>query len=67
MAGLRQLSTQLRWGLPGRGKRGGVRIIYYLRLGQGQVWMLTMYAKNEAESISGPALKKIKEALSGQD
>ena len=58
---------KLRWGLPGRGKRGGVRIIYYLRLGQGQVWMLTMYAKSEVESISGPALKTIKEALSGQD
>jgi hypothetical protein len=57
---------KLRWGLSGRGKRGGVRIIYYLRLGQGQVWMLTMYAKNEADSISGSALKKIKEELDGQ-
>ena len=42
---------KLRWGLAGRGKRGGVRIIYYLRLKQGQVWMLTLYAKNEADSI----------------
>lgn len=57
---------KLRWGLPGRGTRGGVRVIYYLRLGQGQVWMLTMYAKNEAASISGPVLKKIKEELDGQ-
>ena len=56
---------KLRWGLPGRGKRGGVRIIYYLRLKQGQIWMLTMYAKNEADNISGPVLKKIKEALDG--
>ena len=58
---------KLRWGLPGRGKRGGVRVIYYLRLQQGQVWMLTMYVKNEAGSISGPVLRKIKEALDGQD
>lgn len=58
---------KLRWGLTGRGKRGGVRIIYYLRLRQGQVWMLTMYAKNEADSIPGPVLKKIKEELDGQD
>lgn len=56
---------KLRWGLPGRGKRGGVRVIYYLRLRQGQVWMLTIYAKNEADSISGPVLKKIKETLDG--
>jgi hypothetical protein len=26
---------KLRWGVAGRGKRGGVRIIYYLRLRQG--------------------------------
>ena len=58
---------KLRWGLPGRGKRGGVRVIYYLRRQQGQVWMLTMYVKNEAGSISGPVLRKIKEALDGQD
>lgn len=57
---------KLRWGVSGRGKRGGVRIIYYLRLPQGQVWMLTMYAKNEADSIPGSILKKIKEELDGQ-
>ena len=54
-----------RWGLSGRGKRGGVRVIYYLRLQQGQIWMLTMYAKTEADSIAGPVLTKIKEALDG--
>jgi mRNA-degrading endonuclease RelE of RelBE toxin-antitoxin system len=58
---------KLRWGLSGRGKRGGVRVIYYLRLQSGQVWMLTLYAKNEAASIPGPVLKKIKEELDGKD
>lgn len=58
---------KLRWGLAGRGKRGGIRVIYYLRLRQGHVWMLTVYAKNEADSIPGPVLKKIKEELDGQD
>jgi hypothetical protein len=58
---------KLRWGLAGRGKRGGVRVIYYLRLQQGQVWLLTLYAKNGAESISGAVLKKIKEELDGKD
>lgn len=58
---------KLRWGLAGRGKRGGVRVIYYLRLRQDQVWMLTLYAKNEADSISGAVLKKIKEELDGKD
>ena len=58
---------KLRWGLAGRGKRGGVRVIYYLRLRHGQVWMLTMYAKNEADTIPGSVLKKIKEELDGND
>jgi len=58
---------KLRWGPAGRGRRGGVRVIYYLRLRQGQVWMLTLYAKNEADSIPGPVLRKIKEELDGKD
>jgi hypothetical protein len=57
---------KLRWGVGGRGKRGGVRVHYYLRLRRSLVWMLTMYAKNEADSIPGPVLKKIKEELDGQ-
>lgn len=39
----------------------------YLRLQVGQVWMLTIYAKNEAASIPGSTLKKIKEELVGED
>lgn len=49
----------------GRGKRGGLRIIYYLRSKQGEIWLLTLYAKCVAESISGRALKKIKEEIDG--
>ena len=56
---------KLRWGVAGRGKRGGLRIIYYLRTRQGEVWMLTLYAKNEAESIPGHVLKKIKDEIDG--
>lgn len=58
---------KLRWGTSGRGKRGGVRVIYYLRLRRGQVWMLTMYAKNETGTIAGPVLKRIKEEIDGLD
>ena len=58
-------ARKLRWGVAGRGKRGGVRLIYYLRSQQGEIWMLTLYAKNEAESIPAHVLKKIKEELDG--
>jgi hypothetical protein len=56
---------KLRWRAPGRRKRGGLRIIYYLRSKQGEIWLLTLYAKDEAESISGSVLKKIKEEIDG--
>ena len=56
---------KLRWGVAGRGKRGGVRVIYYLRSLQGEIWMLTVYAKNEEASIPGHVLKKIKEEIDG--
>ncbi len=54
---------KLRWQAEGRGKRGGYRIIYYWRNQQGEIWLLTMYAKNEAENIPAQVLKAIKEAL----
>jgi hypothetical protein len=56
---------KLRWAAAGRGKRGVLRIIYYLRSKQGEIWLLTLYVKNEAESISGSVLKRIKEEIDG--
>ena len=56
---------KVRWSGSGRGKRGGIRVIYYLRLRHGQIWLLTAYAKNVRDSISGSVLKKIKEELDG--
>jgi hypothetical protein len=43
------------------------RTIYFLRLGHGEVWMLTIYAKNEASNIPAHVLKRIKEDLGGED
>ena len=56
---------KMRWGVAGRGKRGGLRIIYLLRTRHGQVWMLTLYAKNVAENISARVLKQIKDEIDG--
>ena len=55
----------MRWGVAGRGKRGGLRVIYFLRTRQGQIWMLTLYAKNVAENISTHVLKRIKDEIDG--
>lgn len=54
---------KLRWGVAGRGKRGGIRVIYYARTRQGQMWMLTLYAKNVKENISANVLRQIKEEI----
>jgi len=56
---------KLRWGVAGRGKRGGIRIIYYVKAQQGQIWMLTLYAKNEEQTIPAHVLRKIREEISG--
>lgn len=54
---------KVRWGVAGRGKRGGIRVIYYARTRQGEIWMLTLYAKSLMENISAKALRKIKEEI----
>lgn len=56
---------KMRWGVAGRGKRGGLRIIYFLRTRHGQIWMLTLYPKNVAESIPAHILKQIKDEIDG--
>ena len=56
---------KLRWSQPGRGKRGGVRVIYYAKTHEGVIWMLTIYAKNEEQSVPAHILRKIKEEIDG--
>jgi hypothetical protein len=56
---------KLRWSQPGRGKRGGVRVIYYAKTHEGVIWMLTIYAKNEEQDIPAHVLRKIKEEFGG--
>lgn len=57
---------KLRWAVQGQGKRGDLRIIYYLRGLQGQIWFLTLYSKNMKETIPAHILKKIKEAIENE-
>ena len=56
---------KMRWSVAGRGKRGGLRVIYFLRTRHGQIWMLTLYAKNVAENIPAHVLKQIKDEIDG--
>ena len=52
---------KVRWSAEGKGKRGGVRVVYYLRLAPAQIVLVTMYAKNVQENIDPKLLKRLKE------
>ncbi len=54
---------KMRWGGKGKGKRGGYRIIYYYRSKLGQIYLLTLYAKNEMEDLTATQLKTIAEEI----
>jgi len=43
---------KLRWGLDGRGKRGGARVIYFYHGAEIPLFALTAYAKNEQADLS---------------
>ena len=54
---------KVRWARPGSGKSGGVRIIYFTRTEEGEVVLLTMYAKGSTGNIPTAKLKEIRHAL----
>lgn len=43
---------KLRWGRGGRGKSGGVRVIYYVHSDDMPLYLLTLFAKNERANLS---------------
>lgn len=56
---------KLRWAGSGRGKRGGLRVIYFWRRANGQIVLVTLYAKNVTENIAPATLRTLKEAFDG--
>lgn len=51
---------KIRWAVPGRGKRGGVRVIYYWAVEQERLLMLFVYSKNERDDLSAAQLKRLR-------
>lgn len=51
---------KMRWGISGRGKIGGVRIIYYWILKKETILMLLVYPKNEQDNLTPSQLKLLK-------
>ena len=54
---------KLRWGAEGRGKRGGVRTIYYWAVEDDVCFMLFMFAKNEQDDLTQKQLKELARAV----
>ena len=43
---------KLRWGRGGRGKSGGIRVIYYFYNDEMPLYLITLFAKNEQENLT---------------
>jgi hypothetical protein len=54
---------KVRWGISGTGKSGGVPVIYFTRNPEGEVVLLTLYAKSKTDNLTGPKLKEIRRVL----
>ena len=54
---------KLRWYRKGMGKRGGLRLIYFVRYQPNEFWMLALYAQTKQGNVPGHILKQLKEAF----
>ena len=43
---------KIRWTMPGRGKRGGSRVVYYWVAEDEQIYLLTLYAKGVKDDLT---------------
>jgi len=55
---IRQWRT-VRWKFPARGKRGGIRVIYYWAAKDEQIRLLYVYAKGEQENLTSDQLNQL--------
>ena len=53
---------KVRWKAPGRGKRGGIRVIYYM-VHREEIFMLYAYAKNDREDITPDQTRRLRELV----
>lgn len=53
---------KIRWRAQGRGKRGGIRVIYYLVHRQ-EIFMLYAYAKNDRENLSSDQIRRLRDLV----
>jgi hypothetical protein len=56
---------KLRWAdsRRGKGRRGGLRVIYYYFPGEQQIWLMTLYDKDEASDLTAKQREALKNAI----
>ena len=54
---------KVRWQCQGMGKRGGARVIYFVRNDRGEVVLIAIYAKSKFDNMPISVLKAWKEAF----
>ncbi len=59
---------KMRWADPrrGKGRRGGLRIIYYEFAREHQIWLMTLFDKNEASALSPKEKKALNAAIEAE-
>lgn len=51
---------KVRWRLPGTGKRGGIRVIYFWRVAEDRILMLLAYPKSAADDLTALQKKQLR-------
>lgn len=54
---------KLRWALRDKGKRGGLRIIYYWDSAEDVIYLIYLYAKNQQANLRPDQLKLLKRTI----
>uniref|UniRef100_A0A7C4RUB5 Type II toxin-antitoxin system RelE/ParE family toxin n=1 Tax=Desulfatirhabdium butyrativorans TaxID=340467 RepID=A0A7C4RUB5_9BACT len=57
---------KMQWAFSGRGKRGGVRVIYYWAVNKEQILMLFMYPKHERDDLTPSQIKVLRAIVEGE-
>ncbi len=56
---------KLRWVRSGKGKRGGLRVIYFWVVGEHKIYLLYLYAKSKQENMTIDQLRTLREIIEG--
>ena len=54
---------KIRWDLGGRGKRGGLRIIYYWVTESEQIYLLYMYKKSKQDDLTPDQIRNLRKLM----